>query len=205
MYAIRVNQITEASRVSSRTQPVRSDSNPIGLLLEYIMKNEKWLPVDGYNGMYEVSDKGSVRSLHRANSPHILAQHTDDIGRKSVALWKNGSEKRIRVHRLVLTAFIGLCPDRLETCHNDGNASNNNLSNLRWDTHISNCQDRKKHGKENGCFKKGMRMGAKVSMADVKKIREIGRSQTLQSIASAYPIGDTQISNILLGYNWNFG
>jgi hypothetical protein len=50
------------------------------------------------------------------------------------------------VHRLVLEAFIGLAPDGCECCHNNGNASDNRLSNLRWDTKTSNSADAFRHG-----------------------------------------------------------
>lgn len=50
------------------------------------------------------------------------------------------------VHRLVLEAFRGPCPSEMQGCHNDGNPSNNRLDNLQWDTHLSNMEDRRKHG-----------------------------------------------------------
>lgn len=167
------------------------------------MCNEKWLSVKDYEGMYEISNKGNVRSLKR-NKPHILSPSTEknNSGRKTVCLWKNGKEKRHKIHHLVLFAFVGSCPYGLETCHNDGNASDNCISNLRWDTHISNCQDRKKHGKEKGLFVKGNVGSPKINIKDVKRIRKIGRTQTLKDIALKYPVGYTQISNILLGYCW---
>lgn len=49
------------------------------------------------------------------------------------------------VHRLVLEAFVGPCPDGMECCHDDGNPENNHLSNLRWDTRQANSLDRIKH------------------------------------------------------------
>ena len=166
------------------------------------MNNEKWLPIETYEGMYEVSDKGNVRSLKRKNKPHILILLIDKSGRKTVSLCKDGKEKRYKVHRLVLSAFIGACPDDLETCHNDGNASNNHIENIRWDTHKSNCRDRKKHGTENGVFVKGSRGNPKIDVEDVKEIRKLGRTQSQKTIASKYPIKRSQISNILLGYCW---
>jgi hypothetical protein len=51
-----------------------------------------------------------------------------------------------RIHRLVLEAFVGPAPDGMEGCHNDGNPENNNLLNLRWDTHASNMADQLAHG-----------------------------------------------------------
>lgn len=166
------------------------------------MLNEMWLFIKGYEGMYEVSNVGIVRSLKRKGKPHILAQLTDSISRKTVSLWKSGKEKRHKVHHLVLVAFRGICPKGMEACHNDGNASNNHIGNLRWDTHISNCQDRKKHGTEKGVFVKGSVGCPKISAEDVKEIRKLGKAQLQKDIASKYHIGRTQVSNILLGYCW---
>jgi len=51
-----------------------------------------------------------------------------------------------QVHRLVLDAFVGPCPDGLEACHLDGDAGNNRVSNLRWDTSKANTDDMRRHG-----------------------------------------------------------
>jgi hypothetical protein len=52
----------------------------------------------------------------------------------------------VKVHRLVLTAFVGPCPIGMEGCHRDGDKANNRLSNLRWGTPKSNSEDRVRHG-----------------------------------------------------------
>lgn len=50
------------------------------------------------------------------------------------------------VHRTILEAFVGPCPEGMECCHADGDPSNNKLENLRWDTRISNIRDSMRHG-----------------------------------------------------------
>ena len=198
----RVNRVQVLGALSSS---VRS---PVGFFLGDNIMDEIWKTIAGFGGMYDVSDRGNVRSWKSGNQPrradeyHLLTPAIDEMGRKSVSLHHFGKEKRRRVHRLVLLAFVGPCPPGHEVCHNDGDASNNRLSNLRWDTHVSNCHDRKVHGKEKGLFKKGNRARAKISEADVRAIHRIGRSMTLREIASMYPIGATQVSNILLDPNW---
>lgn len=78
--------------------------------------------------------------------------------------------KTFNVNRLVLLAFVGPCPDGMEGCHNDGNHRNNALSNLRWDTHISNEKDKKRHGTSN----EGIRNGtAKLMEEQVREIRRL--------------------------------
>lgn len=168
---------------------------------------EIWKKITGYED-YEVSNYGNVRSYKNGNAnclldkPKLLSTHKDGLGRLSVLLHKSNNPKRVRIHRLVLNEFIGKCPNGLECCHNDGNPSNNHIDNLRWDTHKNNCLDRKRHGKEKGTFQKGCVYKRKLTDEQVMEIKKIGRTATLSEIASHYPVGITQISNILLGYSW---
>lgn len=115
---------------------------------------ERWLPVAGFEGVYEVSDLGRVRSLDRLESMSSgrtrqrygkLVRGTQDDYR-IVHLRSRGCARNVRVHRLVLETFVGPCPDKHEGCHNDGNRTNNALSNLRWDTRSANMRDAVKHG-----------------------------------------------------------
>lgn len=65
---------------------------------------------------------------------------------QTVNLKINGKTNTERVHRLVLQAFVGQCPEGWDGCHNDGNPLNNSLSNLRWDTKAANIADSVRHG-----------------------------------------------------------
>jgi len=88
-----------------------------------------------------------------------------------VNLCRNGTSNNMRqVHRLVLEAFVGPCPEGMECCHNDGDPFNNKLTNLRWDTHVGNMKDKECHGTHG----KGERnAGAKLTEATVLRIRRI--------------------------------
>lgn len=114
---------------------------------------EEWRPVPGFEGSYEVSDRGRVRSLDRIVTDkagtkrrylgRMLALTENRSGHLYVKL---GRANTLKVHRLVLEAFVGPCPDGQVCCHNDGDPANNNLSNLRWDSHSENMRDRVSHG-----------------------------------------------------------
>lgn len=120
------------------------------------MPGEVWAPIPGWEGMYEVSDAGRVRSLTRmVNMPsggqrqvigRVLCQGTNTGGYPQVVLSRDSRSFTHLVHRIVLAAFVGPCPDGLEACHNDGDQTNNVPSNLRWDTHPENNRDRHRHG-----------------------------------------------------------
>lgn len=112
---------------------------------------ELWEPVAGYEGFYEVSDQGNVRGVDRIDSAgrrwkgRTLKPKTHRNGYLCVHLWREGSGRMHYVHRLVLTAFRGSSDD-MQACHNDGDCTNNRLSNLRWDTASENAYDRVRHG-----------------------------------------------------------
>jgi hypothetical protein len=111
---------------------------------------EKWRPVVGFEGFYEVSDQGRVKSLDRvvdtARGPRkysgrMLKLSVKKTGYLSCVLWICQIAKHVSVHTLVLESFVGLRPAGMECCHNDGDRANARLSNLRWDTHSENVYD----------------------------------------------------------------
>lgn len=119
-------------------------------------QSERWLPVVGSDGFYEVSDQGRVRSVPRLITKRdgrtqpvpgrILKLGFDTYGYPIITVRGNGRKSTRTVHQLVLIAFVGPKPEGMECCHNDGNRTNNRLSNLRWDTKKSNALDAVRHG-----------------------------------------------------------
>lgn len=116
---------------------------------------ETWLPVVGYEGCYEVSDHGRLRSVDRVVtrgghsmkvSGRILRPGIGHAGRVGFPLKRDGQKTSKRVSVLVLTAFVGPRPPGYVGCHNDGDPTNNRLSNLRWDTQSANVRDAVRHG-----------------------------------------------------------
>ncbi len=116
---------------------------------------ERWIPVVSWEGYYEVSDRGRIRSLDRTvpykgGTPRrlrgkVITRHLTS-GYPSVVLSRNGLSSTEYVHALVLTAFVGPRPEGMECCHWDGNRLNAELGNLRWDTHSENQYDQVRHG-----------------------------------------------------------
>lgn len=119
---------------------------------------ERWLPIPGWEGYYEVSDLGRVRSLDREITckngvvkryrGRVLSPG-DDGTRLLVGLYRPGRHETRKVHQLVLEAFVGPRPDGLEGCHADDDHTNNRLSNLRWDDRIANMADSLRNGTNN--------------------------------------------------------
>lgn len=108
---------------------------------------EVWKDVVGYEGFYQVSNEGNVRSVERivpfGNRTRTVPSKTrvqakDKRGYSTVMLSKNNKLKNAKVHRLVAEAFIDN-PDALpEVNHKDENKQNNHVSNLEWCEHIYN-------------------------------------------------------------------
>ena len=99
---------------------------------------EEWRPIEGYEGLYEVSNTGQVRSLDKYDSMNrflrgrILRLFTDGLGYLRAQLYSNSKRKSFLVHRLVAQAFIPN-PDNLpQVNHRDENPSNDNVDNLEW-------------------------------------------------------------------------
>lgn len=116
------------------------------------MSGEQWRPVVGYEGAYEVSDLGRVRSLDRITDRgrrwrgRLMTPATMPAGYQVVTLWRDGAQRTHLVHRLVLTAFVGPQSARTEVRHGDGDPANNALTNLAWGTHSENQHDQVAHG-----------------------------------------------------------
>lgn len=77
----------------------------------------------------------------RSDSPRLLKPVPTANGYLCVNLRQDGTARVWNIHALVAAGFLGLCPSGQEACHNDGNGTNNVLSNLRWDTHSQNTTD----------------------------------------------------------------
>lgn len=113
---------------------------------------ERWLPVPGYEGVYEVSDQGRVRSLDRADSRgrsrtgRVLSLRIQPSGHRTVSLCTNAKRRIFHVHHLVLMAFVGPRPTGMEGCHWNDDPTDNRVENLRWDTRSGNQLDSVRNG-----------------------------------------------------------
>ncbi len=164
---------------------------------------EIWMPVKGYEGKYEVSHFGNVRSLLRCRGVlGRILKPGRSCNSLSVALLNNGKQKSFLVHILVLQAFHSLRPNGLEGCHNDGNYRNNYIGNLRWDTHKNNMQDSIRHGTFN--FMKGENHQlSKLKNSDVSEIKRLLSFGLKPSIiAENFGVKPTTIYSIMSGKQW---
>lgn len=123
------------------------------------LPGERWRAIPGYEGLYEASSEGRIRSLdrevrtgidaRRVIKGRILSQVPGAYGYLLVGLYLRGGGKRrtYAVHSLVVATFHGPRPSEdHECCHWDNDRTNNRASNLRWGTRSENRDDQRRHG-----------------------------------------------------------
>lgn len=180
---------------------------------------ERWLPAVGFEGLYEVSDLGRVRSVPRLQiyegarrggkivrierrlQGRLLKPGTVKSGHKVVILGRGNSRL---VHRLVLEAFVGPRPLGQEACHFDGDPANNVLTNLRWDTRSGNVRDAIRHGTHKGGPKPGHSPAAVLKATDIPVIRRLIASGLSDGeVAGRFGVTRSAIYSIRRGRNWS--
>ena len=162
---------------------------------------EQWKPIPGWEGVYEVSDCGRVRSVPRVvhfsdgRVRHYVGsmrkRYADEFGYLKVTLKAGPRSERLHVHVLVAAAWIGPRPEGLLVLHSDGNHLNNWWENLRYGTHADNMADTIAHGHLNP--------PRKLSDAAVAAIRALRGKAPQDKVALLYGTSKTHVCNIQRG------
>lgn len=170
--------------------------------------SEQWRPVVGYEGLYEISDHGKVRSLYREGKymarwglanmrfpAKDLSISKTRNGYCYVSLSKDGRQRKDLIHRIVMRAFVG--ESGLQVNHKDGIKENNDLRNLEYCTPGENLR----HCIEILGKKRGTGSGsAKFTESDIPKIR--ADTRTLKAIAADYGVTLQAIHLVKSRKNW---
>ena len=163
---------------------------------------ELWLPIKGYEGLYEVSNTGYVRSIRRNNK--LLKYNSTSYGYKRVGLYKDGKQKFHTIHRLVAETFIpndNLLP---EVNHIDGDKFNNTVENLEWCTQSYNIQHAYNMGLTTNFGEK--HKDNKLTRLDVIWIREHYKKNSREfgsgAIARKFNVSDTLVRDIIHHKKW---
>lgn len=172
--------------------------------------HEEWRAIEGWPG-YEVSDNGRVRSWKRptkgrvwgadySRTPRILRFDIRNGYRSVVLCDRDTGRKWESIHRLVLSAFVGPCPNGWHGAHGNGDAADNRLANLRWASPADNNADKIKHGTHQ-C---GERIGsAKLTLGQVSEIiRRRSAGERILDVASGFGVCRNTITNITQGHYW---
>ena len=141
------------------------------------MKKEIWKDILGYEGLYQASTMGRIRSMDRQvirsngqirNFKSKIIKPVKKIKNNEtlfVSLSKNNRLQTYTVHKLVMLAFKGERPEGCQICHGNGDVTDNKLDNLRYDTPSENAIDMYRYGGKSGA--------GKLSIEQVLEIRRL--------------------------------
>jgi hypothetical protein len=158
-----------------------------------------WKPVPGYEGVYEVSSSGLVKS-----SSGVLAVAVNTGGYPVVYLYRNNKRREMKLHKLLALVFIPNPDSKKIVCHRDDDKLNFRLSNLYWGDDKSNSMDRARNGKVGG---------QRLMPDDVRAIRNqlgdhkfsLRESHTglVHQLAQKFKVSASTIYNIKDGKSWS--
>jgi NUMOD4 motif/HNH endonuclease len=173
-------------------------------------RDELWLDIAGYDGLYQVSSCGRVRSLWYKNKTRNAVRSTPLILKTQlhryhyIILSKDGARVRYAVHSLVLIAFRGPRPNPSAECgHLDGNPDNNAAYNLAWVSAQENASHRTIHGTQT---RGALHPVAKLTEADALAIktgyRKGSKDAHIGIFANRYGITKAAVHKLVTGKTW---
>lgn len=179
---------------------------------------EQWRPVVGWEDLYEVSSHGRVRSLHTGRGPRnldrLLSTERPSEDYPMADLSRDGKKVKRSVHSLVAAAFIGPRPEGMDICHNDGNARNCHLENLRYGTRSENILDEIAHGTHRHASRTHCEAGHELTEDNVyrskarpksracRKCRAARRKWAPPDYSAANGMATTREAGDILGIAW---
>jgi hypothetical protein len=174
---------------------------------------EEWRNISGYEGFYQISNFGRVKSIAKKRTgktypykiPHIRIASVNRGGYLQIGLHKGDKKKTVLIHRLVLQEFSKISGDGLDCNHINGIKTDNRLENLEWATrkenilHSINVLGNSRRGEHSS--------SAKLTWLDVNNIRDLYRSThiTQKEISNMYNVSRSLICEILSKKRWQSG
>jgi hypothetical protein len=168
--------------------------------------DEVWAQIKGFEGVYEVSTLGRIRSLDR---PQRVRGNGISLQKGQILKqWKQGNymycdlrkpgiKQKARVHVVVLETFACPRPDGMIACHNNGDSTDNRLWNLRWGTHEDNAKDKVLHGTH-----RYGESSAKSKLTEDEAMAILESSDSHRKIAKQFGVCKATVTHIKAGRNW---
>ncbi len=166
-----------------------------------LLMHEQWKPVVGWEGLYEVSNLGQVRTLGRKDRNGrtvrqiVRSQVKSNCGYYQITLYHLDRVENVTVHSLVARAFLGERPDGLCVHHFDGGRTTNVLVNLKYVTPSHNiyvsvmpCKESHPH--------------AKLTDAKVEEIRRLYKTMPNKTLAETFGISTAWLWKLVTNQNW---
>lgn len=167
---------------------------------------EIWAQIKGFEGIYEVSTLGRIKSLNRPR--RVRGNGISMQKEKILKQWKQGNymycdlrkpgiKQKARMHVVVLETFVCPRPNGMIACHNNGDPTDNRLCNLRWGTHEDNAKDKVLHGTHQygeSC--------SKSKLTEAQAVAILESNKTYAEIAKEYGVCKSTVTHIKTGRNW---
>lgn len=167
-------------------------------------ESEVWKPIEGYDGMYEVSNRGRVRSYHKSTRapeiPHVL-RAGNTRGYRTVVLCSGRKHRPRLVHQLVAEAFLGLPPpmQRPTVNHKNLDKADNRIENLEWMSHADNNRHAAPHLPRN----RGESNHSKLREDDVRRMRQAHRAgESCAQLGRTYGVSQVTAWKICRRQKW---
>lgn len=180
---------------------------------ESFVEDEEWRPIVGFNGRYEVSISGRVRSLdwHRRSSRNpdrkffipgrmkVISRNQDGYPIVSLSGGNRSLETVRTVHSLVARMFIGEKPEGFHVLHKNDDRNNNHVSNLYYGTEADNGRDRVKNQRSS---RGEARHNAVLTEENVRQIRAIHQSMSFEALGRMFGVTGSTVSSIVKRRIW---
>lgn len=175
------------------------------------MTNEIWKDIPGFEGIYQASNIGQIKSLERIRNgggsiskcrikERILKPRKNKVGYLHLMICNNGKRSTHSIHRLVAIAFLPNYLNKPTVNHKNGNKLDNRVENLEWATFSENTN----HGFENGLNKRGelhfLTNLTKSDVLEIRRLSSIGEKQRV--IGDKFGISLKAVSDIVRRKNW---
>ena len=166
---------------------------------------EIWKDIEGYEGRYQVSNTGKVKSLR---AKLVMKQKTNNCGYSEISLCVSQKRKSFLVHRLVALAFLPNYDNKKQVNHIDGNKKNNHTENLEWCTASGNMRHSLDMGLRDFSHLRGSRhYGSKLSVYQVLTILTLKNhfksgQFTKKQVSELYGIDRRSVCSISRRLNW---
>lgn len=162
---------------------------------------EIWKDIEGYEGLYQVSNLGRIKRCSRKNMDSkarqrtfkelILKENIDKSGYCYVNLYKN-EKKAYKIHRLVAQTFIPNIQKKPQVNHKDGNKKNNTVKNLEWVTREENIQH---------AYKNNLIRSLKIPKEELLDLY-FNKKYTLKAIGNIYGYSDDAVRRVFFNYGF---
>jgi len=170
------------------------------------LEGEIWKPIEGFEGLYDISSHGRVFTHQQFGKGHrearIRKQFLKSNGYLRVNLSKNNTQKGFYIHRLVAQNFIENPENKPQVNHIDCVKTNNHVNNLEWTSAKENVSHAWNNGLYN-CHVGQNHHNSRLSNTQVKEIKTLLKEGVTQSyISKLYNISEKHVSKINVGYIW---